>query len=97
MARYVDDANYYYLSPEHEHGVAGKLTNGAHHECLAPIVTSHWALWYGCDRSGGSQIRGYVNGTLVGEATDSTQPRARAGPSPIARRGFRRLSGRFSP
>ena len=82
MARYVDDANYYYLTLRNSNTASlRKLTNGA------VTILGNYALpvtvgtWYRLRiEAVGTQIRGYVNGILVGEATDSTHARGAAGP-----------------
>ncbi len=82
MARYVDDSNYYYLTLRSTNTVSlRKLTNGA------ITVLGNYSLpitlgtWYRLRiEAVGTQIRGYVNGFLVAEATDATHARGAAGP-----------------
>jgi len=82
MARYVDDANYYYLTVRSTNTVSlRKLTNGAITELSSYTLPVSLGTWYRLRiEAVGTQIRGYVNGTLVGEATDSSHPRGAAGP-----------------
>jgi hypothetical protein len=83
MARYVDDANYYYLTLRNDNTASlRKLTNGA-----ITVLGGSYSLpvtlgtWYRLRiEAVGTRIRGYVNGTLVAEATDSTHTRGVAGP-----------------
>ena len=86
MARYVDDSNYYYLTLRHTNLVSlRKLTNGAITELGTYSLPITLGIWYRLRiEAVGAQIRGYVNGVLVAEATDTTHPRGAAGPSPIA-------------
>jgi pectate lyase len=82
MARYVDDANYYYLTLRNSNTASlRKVTDGA-----VTVLTTYGlpvavGTWYRLRiEAVGTQIRGYVNGILVGEATDSTHARGAAGP-----------------
>jgi hypothetical protein len=83
MARYTDDANYYYLTLRNDNTASlRKLTNGA-----ITVLGGSYSLpvtlgtWYRLRiEAVGTRIRGYVNGTLVAEATDSTHARGAAGP-----------------
>ncbi|HEY6125828.1 MAG TPA: hypothetical protein VIV63_14350 [Steroidobacteraceae bacterium] len=82
MARYVDEANYYYLSLRSTNTVSlRKLTNGAITELGTYALPVTLGAWYQLRLEAvGSQIRGYVNGFLVAEATDTTHARGAAGP-----------------
>jgi hypothetical protein len=82
MARYVDDANYYYLTVLNTNTVSlRKLTDGAVTELDTFSMPVTLGAWYRLRLEVvGRQIRGYVNGFLVTEATDSTHPRGAAGP-----------------
>jgi hypothetical protein len=82
MARYVDDSNYYYLTLRNTNLVSlRKLTNGAITELGTYSLPITLGIWYRLRiEAVGSQIRGFVNGVLVAEATDTTHPRGAAGP-----------------
>jgi hypothetical protein len=82
MARYVDDANYYYLSLRSTNTVSlRKLTNGAITVLGTYSLPVTLGNWYQLRiEAVGTQIRGYVNGFLVAEATDTTHARGAAGP-----------------
>ncbi|MES1263515.1 MAG: hypothetical protein ABUL69_04110, partial [Peristeroidobacter soli] len=82
MARYVDDENYYYLSVRNNNTVSlRKLTHGVITVLTTYTMPVTLGTWYGLRiEAVGTQIRGYVNGILVGEATDSTHARGAAGP-----------------
>ena len=81
MARYVDDSNYYYLSLRNTNAVSlRKVANGAITELgtySLPITLGTWQRLR--IEAVGTQIRGYVNGVLVAEATDSTHARGATG------------------
>lgn len=82
MARYVDDANYYYLSLRSTNTVSlRKLTHGAITVLGTYSLPVTLGNWYQLRiEAVGTQIRGYVNGFLVAEATDATHARGAAGP-----------------
>jgi pectate lyase len=82
MARYVDDSNYYYLTLRSTNSASlRKLTNGVITELGNYSLPVSVGNWYALRiEAVGSQIRGYVNGFLVAEATDTTHPRGSAGP-----------------
>lgn len=82
MARYVDDANYYYLSLRNDNTASlRKLTNGAITVLTTYSLPVTLGTWYRLRiEAVGPQIRGYVNGILVGEATDASHARGAAGP-----------------
>ena len=82
MARYVDDANYYYLTLRSNNTVSlRKLTNGAITVLGTYSLPVTVGAWYQLRLEAvGARIRGYVNGFLVAEATDSTHTRGAAGP-----------------
>lgn len=82
MARYVDDSNYYFLTLRNTNTVSlRKLTNGAITELGAYSLPITLGTWYRLRIDAvGDQIRGFVNGVLVAEATDTTHPRGAGGP-----------------
>jgi len=82
MARYVDDSNYYYLTLRNSNTASlRKLTNGAITVLGTYSLPVTVGTWYRLRiEAVGTQIRAYVNGFLVGEATDSTHARGAAGP-----------------
>lgn len=82
MARYVDDSNYYYLALRNTNTVSlRKLTNGAITVLGTYSLPINLGTWYRLRLEAvGTQIRGYVNGVLVAEATDATHARGAAGP-----------------
>jgi hypothetical protein len=82
MARYVDDQNYYYLTVRNTNTVSlRKLTNGVITTLASYTLPVTLGTWYRLRiEAVGAQIRGYINGTLVGEATDSTHAIGAAGP-----------------
>jgi len=82
MARYVDDSNYYYLTLRNTNSASlRKLTNGAITELGTYSLPITLGSWYRLRLEAvGTQIRGYVNGFLVAEATDATHARGAAGP-----------------
>jgi pectate lyase len=81
MARYVDASNYYYMTVRSSNTLSlRKLNNGAI-TVLATVplpvsVESSYALRL---EVVGSRLRGYVNGRLLVEATDSTHARGMGG------------------
>jgi len=82
MARYVDDANYYYLTVRNTNTVSlRRLADGVITELDTFSMPVTLGSWYQLRLEAvGTQIRGYVNGFLVTEARDSTHPRGAAGP-----------------
>jgi hypothetical protein len=82
MARYVDDSNYYYLSLRNTNTASlRKLTNGVIQVLGTYSLPVSVGTWYQLRLEAvGAQIRGYVNGFLVAEATDFTHARGTAGP-----------------
>jgi hypothetical protein len=81
MARYADSSNYYYLSVRSGNSVSlRKLTHGSVATLgSAPLAVSV-GTWYALRLDAvGNQIRAYVNGELVIEATDNTHARGSAG------------------
>jgi len=82
MGRYVDDANYYYLTLRNTNSVSlRKVANGTVTVLCTYSLPITLGTWYRLRLEAvGSQIRGYVNGVLVAEATDSTHPRGSGGP-----------------
>jgi len=81
MARYVDDANYYYLSLRSTNTVSlRKLANGVTTELASVSLPIPLGTWQRLRIEAiGSQIRGFVNGVLVAEATDAAHPRGAGG------------------
>ena len=81
MARYVDDSNYYYLSLRSTNTVSlRKIANGVITELGSvslPITLGTWQRLR--IEAIGTQIRGFVNGVLVAEATDATHARGAGG------------------
>jgi hypothetical protein len=81
MARYVDASNYYYMTVRSSNTLSlRKLTNGAV-TVLATVpltvsVDTSYALRL---EAVGNQLRGYVNGRLLLEATDTTHARGMGG------------------
>jgi len=82
MARYVDDSNYYYLTLRNTNTASlRKLTNGVITVLGTYSLPIALGTWYQLRLEAvGTQIRGYVNGFLVAEATDATHARGAAGP-----------------
>lgn len=82
MARYVDDSNYYYLTLRSTNTVSlRKLAHGAVTELGNYSLPITLGAWYRLRLEAvGTQIRGYVNGFLVAEATDATHARGAGGP-----------------
>jgi len=82
MARYVDDANYYYLTLRSTNTVSlRKVANGTITVLGTYSLPITLGTWYRLRiEAVGTQIRGYVNGVLVAEATDSTHARGTGGP-----------------
>jgi len=82
MARYVDDANYYYLTLRNNNTASlRKLTNGAITVLGTYSLPVTLGTWYRLRiEAVDTRIRAYVNGFLVAEANDSTHARGAAGP-----------------
>ncbi len=82
MARYVDDSNYYYLSLRNTNKVSlRKVANGAYTELGVYSLPITLGTWYRLRiEAVGDQIRGFVNGALLVEATDTTHPVGAGGP-----------------
>jgi hypothetical protein len=82
MARHVDSSNYYYLSLRNTNTVSlRKFVDGAATTLATASFTVTPATWYSLRLDAvGNQLRGYVDGRLVVEATDSSHPRGNAGP-----------------
>ncbi|MEO8062796.1 MAG: hypothetical protein ABI821_08610 [Pseudomonadota bacterium] len=82
MARYVDDQNYYFLSLRSSNFVSlRKVVNGvATTLATVPLGVSP-AVWYSLRLDAvGDQLRGYVDGKLLVEATDDTLASGASGP-----------------
>jgi hypothetical protein len=82
MARYVDDSNYYFLTLRNTNVVSlCKLANGAMTELGTYSLPIRVGTWYRLRiEAVGSQVRGFVNGVLVAEVTDTTHARGAGGP-----------------
>jgi hypothetical protein len=82
MARHVDERNYYYLSLRSSNTVSlRKLVNGSISTLASAPFTVSPATWYALRLDAiGDQLRAYVNGTLLLEATDASHPRGTSGP-----------------
>ncbi len=81
MTRFVDDANYYYVTVRNSNQIAlRKLTNGAIQQLDTAPMTVSTGTWYDLRmESVGSKHRVYVNDALVLEANDATHPAGRYG------------------
>lgn len=82
MARYVDDQNYYYVTLRNSNTISlRKLVNGVITVLdSAPFPVSP-ATWYSLRLDAvGDQVRAYVDGRLLVEATDTSHPAGTAGP-----------------
>jgi hypothetical protein len=81
MARFVDASNYYYMTVRSSNTVSlRKLTNGAVTVlATAPLPVSADTSYVLRLEAVGSQLRGYVNGRLLVEATDTTHARGKGG------------------
>jgi hypothetical protein len=82
MARYVDDANYYYLVLRSSNTLSlRKLTNGAITEIGNVPLPVNLGTWYGLRLEViGDRLRAYVNGVQKIEAIDRTHASGAAGP-----------------
>ncbi len=82
MARHVDERNYYYLTLRSSNTVSlRKLVNGAVTVLDTATLPVSPATWYSLRLDAvGDQIRGYVDGRLLVEATDAAHPTGTAGP-----------------
>lgn len=82
MARAVDEQNYYYLTLRSSNSLSlRKLVNGVGSELARVPFTVAPATWYDLRLEAvGDELRGYVNGFLRLEATDTTHARGRSGP-----------------
>jgi hypothetical protein len=81
MARFVDASNYYYMTVRSSNTVSlRKLTNGAITVlATVPLTVSANTSYALRLEAVGSQLRGYVNGRLLLEATDTTHARGMGG------------------
>jgi hypothetical protein len=81
MARLVDASNYYYMTVRSSNTVSlRKLTNGAITVlATVPLTVSADTSYALRLEAVGSQLRGYVNGRLLVEATDTTHVRGKGG------------------
>jgi hypothetical protein len=81
MTRFVDASNYYYLTVRNSNTVSlRKLTNGV----ITVLATAPLSVFTDTSyalrlEAIGSQLRGYVNGRLMVEATDATHARGKGG------------------
>jgi hypothetical protein len=82
MARHADERNFYYLSLRRSNTVSlRKFVNGVATTLATAAYTVEPAAWYALRIDAvGDQLRGYVNGRLLLEATDGSHPRGNAGP-----------------
>jgi hypothetical protein len=82
MARHADDRNFYYLSLRNSNTVSlRKFVNGAATTLATAAFGVEHATWYALRLDAvGDRLRGYVNGRLVLEATDTSHARGNAGP-----------------
>ena len=81
MARFVDASNYYYMTVRSSNTLSlRKLTNGAITVlATVPLTVSADTSYALRLEAVGSQLRGYVNGRLLLEATDTTHARGMGG------------------
>ncbi len=82
MARHVDERNYYYLSLRNN-GTAAlrKLVDGTITTLGSASLPVNVGTWYSLRLDAiGDQLRGYVNGALLIEATDASHPAGTSGP-----------------
>ena len=81
MARYKDASNYYYMTLRNSNSVSlRKVTNGAITVlATVPLTVSKDASYALRLDAVGNQLRGYVNGRLLVEATDTTHARGMGG------------------
>jgi len=81
MARYVDASNYYYLTVRSSNTLSlRKLSNGAITVlATVPLAVSTDTSYALRLEAVGGRLRGYVNGRLLVEATDTTHARGRGG------------------
>jgi len=81
MARYLDASNYYYMTLRNSNSVSlRKVTDGAITVlATVPLTVSKDASYALRLDAVGNQLRGYVNGRLLVEATDTTHARGMGG------------------
>ena len=81
MARYVDASNYYYMTVRSSNTLSlRKVTNGAVTVlATVPLTVSKDTSYALRLEAVGNQLRGYVNGRLLVEATDTTHARGMGG------------------
>jgi hypothetical protein len=81
MARFVDASNYYYMTVRSSNTLSlRKLTNGAITVlATVPLTVSADSSYALRLEAVGNQLRGYVNGRLLLEATDTTHARGMGG------------------
>ncbi|MBC8027774.1 MAG: hypothetical protein H7Y89_17420 [Steroidobacteraceae bacterium] len=82
MARHADERNFYYLSLRNSNTVSlRKFVNGAATTLATAAFNVEPATWYALRLDAvGNQLRGYVNGRLVLEASDTSHARGNSGP-----------------
>jgi pectate lyase len=80
-ARYVDESNYYYLTVRSSHSVSlRKLVNGAITELGTAPLTVTPNTWYDLRLDAvGNELRAFVNGAQVLQATDSSHASGQGG------------------
>jgi len=81
MARFADASNFYYMTVRSSNTLSlRKLTNGAITVlATVPLTVSADSSYALRLEAVGNQLRGYVNGRLLLEATDTTHPRGMGG------------------
>jgi hypothetical protein len=81
LARYTNETNYYYLSLRSGGSVSlRKVTNGTVTVLGSATLPVTVGRWYSLRLEAvGSRLRGYVDGKLLLEATDSTHPQGKSG------------------
>jgi len=81
MTRFVDASNYYYMTVRSSNTLSlRKLTNGAISVlATVPLTVSADSMYALRLEAVGNQLRGYVNGRLLLEATDTTHARGMGG------------------
>jgi hypothetical protein len=82
MARHVDERNFYYLSLRSSNTVSlRKVVNGTVTTLGTASFTVQPGTWYSLRLDAvGNRLRGYVDGALLLEATDSSLPTGSSGP-----------------
>ena len=99
MARYSDDANYYYLSLRSSNTVAlRKLVNGSISTLASAAFTVQPATWYSpAPRRGRRRLRAYVDGSLLLEASRRLARQRHVRPGDVQGRGRLRRFPSINP